>query len=320
VNQNGTARVVVTTPVPAVVLDHLAEHVDVIDVSAQPRDTWRPALASARGLLVNSQVKVDRALLDAAPALKIVASVSVGVDNIDRPALAAREILLSNSRGSLIEAVADLSYGLIIMAMRRLAYGMYWIRSGRWMTGGDAPYGRDLAGATLGIVGLGDIGSALVRRAHASEMRVIYTNRTPRADDATIGATYRPFDTLLAEADCVIALVPLTSQTRGLFNDAAFAKMKPDAVLVNAARGPVVDTASLLRALDEKRIAGAVLDVTDPEPLPPDHPLLARNDVLVVPHVGSATIETRTRMAMLAADNILAALDEKPLLTAVATS
>jgi glyoxylate reductase len=308
----------VTTPVPPVVLEHLAERTEVVDVSAQPRDAWPAVLADAQGLLVNSQVKVDGTLIAAAPALRIVASASVGVDNVDAKALAARGILLSNSRGSLIEAVADLSFGLIIMAMRRLAYGMYWVRSGRWMTEGDAPYGRDLAGATLGIIGLGDIGSALVRRAHASAMRVIYTNRTPRTDDERIGATYRPFDALLAEADCVIALVPLTPQTRGLFDDAAFAKMRPDAVLVNAARGPIVDTAALLRALDQKRIAGAVLDVTDPEPLPPDHPLLARNDVLVVPHVGSATIETRTRMAMLAAENVLAALEGKPLLTAVA--
>jgi glyoxylate reductase len=315
---NGTPRVVVTTPVPAVVLERLAQSTEVVDVSAQPRDTWPAALASAQAMLVNSTVKVDAGLIDAAPALRIVASASVGVDNIDAKALAARGVLLSNSRGSLIEAVADLSFGLIIMAMRRLAYGMHWVRSGRWMTEGDAPYGRDLAGATLGIIGLGDIGSALLRRAHASDMRVIYHNRNPRADDARIGATYRPFEDLLAESDCVIALVPLSPQTRGLFNDAAFARMKPDAVLVNAARGPVVETAALVRALDQGRIAGAVLDVTDPEPLPPDHPLLARNDVLVVPHVGSATIETRTRMAMLAAENLLAALEGKPLPTPVA--
>jgi glyoxylate reductase len=318
VHVNGRPRIVVTTPVPSVVLDHLAQHAEVVDVSTLPRETWPAALAPAQGMLVNSTVKVDRALIAAAPALRVVASASVGVDNIDAKALAARGILLSNSRGSLIEAVADLSFGLIIMAMRRLGFGMYWVRSGRWMTEGDAPYGRDLAGATLGIVGLGDIGCALVRRAHASAMRVIYTNRSRRADDDRIGATYRPFEELLAEADCVIALVPLSAQTRGLFNDAAFARMKPDAVLVNAARGPIVETAALLRALEQQRIAGAVLDVTDPEPLPPDHPLLARNDVLVVPHVGSATIETRTRMAMLAAENLLAALEGKPLLTPVA--
>jgi glyoxylate reductase len=195
---------------------------------------------------------------------------------------------------------------------------MYWVRSGRWVKEGDAPFGHDLAGATLGIIGLGDIGSAVVRRAQVSGMRVIYNNRRPRADDAATGAAYRPFEALLAEADCIVLLVPLSPQTRGLFNDAAFARMKPDAVLVNAARGPIVETAALLRALEQGRIAGAVLDVTDPEPLPPDHPLLARNEVVVVPHVGSATFETRTRMAMLAAENLLAGLDGKPLLTPVA--
>lgn len=311
-------RIVVAIKVPPSVIERLAEHADVVDVSASPRGEWPNALAGARGLLVNSTVTVDAELIAAAPQLRIVATASVGYDNIDRAALAARGIVLSNSKGSLIEAVADLTYGLVIMGMRRLGFGIEWIRCGRWLKEGDAPFGHDLAGATLGIIGLGDIGSAVVRRAHISGMRVIYHNRKPRSDDAAIGATYRPFEALLAESDCIVLLVPLSAETRGLFNDAAFARMKPEAVLVNAARGPIVDTAALLRALERRRIAGAVLDVTDPEPLPPDHPLLERSDVVVVPHVGSATVETRTRMAMLAAENLLAELDGKPLLTPVA--
>jgi glyoxylate reductase len=314
---NSKPRIVVATIVPPSVIERLSERAEVVDVSALAHSEWNGALANARGLLVSSQVAVDAALVAAAPELQIVATVSVGYDNIDVAALAHRRILLTNTKGSLIEAVADLTYGLVIMAMRRLGYGMYWVRSGRWVKEGDAPFGHDLDGATLGIIGLGDIGSALVRRAHVSGMRVIYNNRRPRADDATIGATYRPFEALLAEADCIVLLVPLSPQTRGLFNDAAFARMKPEAVLVNAARGPIVETSALLRALEQGRIAGAVLDVTDPEPLPSDHPLLARNDVVVVPHVGSATVETRTRMAMLAAENLLAELDGKPLLTPV---
>jgi glyoxylate reductase len=180
------------------------------------------------------------------------------------------------------------------------------------------PLAHDLAGATLGIIGLGDIGSAVARRAQVSGMRVIYNNRTPRTDDASLGVAFRSFDALLAEADCIVVLIPLGPQARGLFDDAAFAKMKPTATLVNAARGAIVDTAALLRALDTKRIGGAALDVTDPEPLPPDHPLVGRDDVLIVPHVGSATDETRARMAMYAADNIIAFLDGKPLLTPIA--
>lgn len=310
-------RVVVATIVPPSVIERLGEHADVVDVSTLPRSEWNGALANARGLLVSSQVPVDAALIAAAPELQIVATVSVGYDNIEVAALAKRGIVLTNTKGSLIEAVADLTYGLVIMAMRRLGYGIHWVRSGRWVKEGDAPFGHDLAGATLGIIGLGDIGRALVRRAHVSGMRVIYNNRRPRGDDEAIGATYRSFETFLAEADCIVLLVPLSPQTRGLFNDAAFARMKPEAVLVNAARGPIVETAALLRALEQRRLAGAVLDVTDPEPLPPDHPLLARKDVVVVPHVGSATFETRTRMAMLAAENLLAELDGKPLLTPV---
>ncbi|HYZ15861.1 MAG TPA: NAD(P)-dependent oxidoreductase, partial [Candidatus Acidoferrum sp.] len=220
---NPKPRIVVATKVPASVIERLAEHAEVLDVGSKPRSEWKEALARARGLLVSSGVAVDAALLEQAPELQIVSTVSVGYDNIDVSALAQRGIRLTNTKGSLIEAVADLTYGLVIMAMRRLGYGMHWVRSGRWVKEGDAPFGHDLAGATLGIIGLGDIGSALVRRAQLSGMRVIYTNRRPRADDEALGATYRPFEALLAEADCIVLLVPLTPQTRGLFDDAAFA-------------------------------------------------------------------------------------------------
>ena len=181
----------------------------------------------------------------------------------------------------------------------------------------EAPFGTDLEGAVLGIIGFGGIGPKIARRAFASGMRGIYSNRNPRDDDGRTGAAYRSFDALLAEADCVVVLVPLSPRTRGMFDDAAFAKMKRSAVFVNVARGAIADTAALLRALDAGTIAGAALDVTDPEPLPPDHPLQGRDDVLITPHVGSATDQTRTRMAMLAAQNLLAFLDGAPLLTPV---
>lgn len=309
-------RLVVATPVPASVLARLAARTPTLDVAAQPRDTWRAALAGAYGLLVSSGVAVDEALLADAPDLRIVATASVGYDNIDTAALARRGIALTNTKGALDEAVADLTFWLVTAALRNLGVGLQWVRSGRWI-GGAAPFGRDLHDATLGIVGLGAIGEAVVRRAHVSGMRVLYHNRRARPDDAQTGASYRAFDALLAEADCVVILVPLSAQTRGLFDDAAFARMKEGATLVNAARGPVVDTAALLRALESGRLGGAALDVTDPEPLAADHPLLARDDVLIVPHVGSATVQTRTRMAMLAAENLLAAIDGKTLPTPV---
>ncbi|HEY0381090.1 MAG TPA: D-glycerate dehydrogenase [Candidatus Elarobacter sp.] len=314
---NGRPIVVVLTRVPEVVLERLRERADVADVSALPREHWGAALAGATGVLSSSNVPIDAAFLAEAPELRIVAMQSVGYDNVDVPRLRERGIALTNSRGSLVEAVADLAYALVITAVRRLGPAIAWARDGRWLAHGDPPYSHDLEGATLGIVGFGAIGVALARRAHASKMNVVYHTRTPRHDDAQTGGSYRTFAALLAEADCVVALLPLTPHTRGMFGDAAFAQMKPSATFVNAARGPICDTGALLRALEQKKIAGAVLDVTDPEPLPPQHPLYAREDVVITPHVGSATIETRTRMAMLAAENLLAFADGKPLLTPV---
>jgi glyoxylate reductase len=311
------AKIVVATPMPAAVLDRLRRHAEVVDVSSLPPAEWGAALADAVGVLVSSHNEVDAAFLAAAPALRIVATWSVGYDNIDLAALAARGIVLTNTSGSLTETVADLTYALVIFAVRNLAVGLSWVRSGRWMQG-NMPYGHDLAGATLGIVGFGTIGLALAKRAQVSGMRVIYSNRNPRADDATTGASYRSFDALLAEADCVVLLVPLTDETRGLFGDAQFAQMKPTATLVNVARGAVVDTDALVRALEQKKIAGAALDVTDPEPLRPDQPLAACENVVIVPHVGSATHETRARMAMLAAENLVAFIEGKEPPTRVA--
>ncbi|HTD38839.1 MAG TPA: D-glycerate dehydrogenase [Candidatus Limnocylindrales bacterium] len=308
--------VAITTQVPQAVLDVLRQHADVLDVSSRAHAEWNAALATATGVLVSSAIPIDAAFLDAAPNLKIVATWSVGYDNVDLDALRERGIVLTNTSGSLVETVADLTYALVIFAMRNLTQGLNWVRSGRWMQG-NMPFGHDLEGATLGIVGFGQIGLAVAKRAQCSGMRVIYSNRTARPDDAQTGASYRAFDGLLAEADCVVLLVPLTPQTRGMFNDAQFAKMKPTAALVNVARGQVVDTAALVRALEQKKIAGAALDVTDPEPLPADHPLVGRDDVLIVPHVGSATYETRARMAMLAAQNLIAFFTGQPLPTPV---
>jgi len=312
-------KLAVLARVPAGVLAALRARTDVVDLSVEPRERWAPALRDATGLLVNSVLPVDAALLAQAPAARIVATVSVGYDNVDLAALRERDIALTNSRGSLDEAVADLTYALVILGMRRLGRALNWVRDGRWMKG-DAPFGTDLEGAVLGIIGFGGIGPKIARRAFASGMRVIYSNRRPRDDDDRTGASYRSFDALLAEADCVVVLVPLSPRTRGMFDDAAFAKMKPSAVFVNVARGAIADTAALLRALDAGTIAGAALDVTDPEPLPPDHPLQGRDDVIITPHVGSATDQTRTRMAMLAAENLLAFVEGVPLLTPVPLS
>ncbi|GAC1577434.1 MAG: D-glycerate dehydrogenase [Candidatus Elarobacter sp.] len=311
-------HLVVLTRVPDAVTARLRARARVTDVSDLPRAQWGAALADADGVLAGSSAPLDASFFAEAPALRIVAMQSVGYDNVDLAVLRARGIMLTNSRGSLDEAVADTAYWLVVAAMRGFGRALAWVRSGRWLEQPDAPYGHDIGGATLGIVGLGAIGTAVARRAHAGGMNVIYSNRRPREDDAQTGASYRTFDALLAQADCIVLLVPLTPQTRGLFDDAAFAKMKPTATLVNAARGAVVDTAALLRALDRRTIAGAALDVTDPEPIAADHPLQNRDDVLITPHMGSATFETRTRMAMYAAENLLAYVDGEPPKTPVA--
>ncbi|MDB5070302.1 MAG: Glyoxylate reductase [Candidatus Eremiobacteraeota bacterium] len=309
-------HLVVATRIPDAVVERLRAHADVTDVSDRPRDEWPGPLATALGVLVSSNIPIDAAFLDAAPQLRIVATWSVGYDNVDVAALAARGIILTNTSGSLVEAVADLTYALVIFAVRNLAAGLSYVRSGRWMHE-QMPFGHDLEGSTLGIVGFGQIGLAVAKRAQVSGMRVVYTNRNPRADDAATGASYRPFDALLAEADCIVLLVPLTDETRGMFGDDTFARMKPAATLVNVARGAVVDTDALLRALEQKKIAGAALDVTDPEPFPPDHPLALHENVVIVPHVGSATVETRARMAMLAAENLIAFVEGRTVPTPV---
>jgi glyoxylate reductase len=318
---------VVTTAVAPSAVDYLRARADVTDLTSVPRERWNDALATADGALVGSGTPVDAAFLEAAPKLRIVATYSVGYDNVDLRALAARGIALTNSRGSLDEAVADLTYALVIMGMRRLGLGIRWVRDGRWLKG-DMPYGKDLAGATLGFVGYGGIAQAVARRARVSGMRILYHNRSGVSPAASLdfdatgqpganAAEYRDFDALLGESDAVVVLVPLTPATRGMFDEAAFAKMKPTAIFVNAARGAVADTGALLRALEEKKIAGAALDVTDPEPFPPDHPLVARDDVVILPHIGSATNETRARMAMVAAQNLVAFAEGKELLTPV---
>ncbi|MBV8579431.1 MAG: D-glycerate dehydrogenase [Candidatus Eremiobacteraeota bacterium] len=310
-------HLVVLRHVPDAVVARLREHARVTDVSDLPRTAWGAALGDAIGVLGSSSTSIDAELVAQVPGLRIVAFQSVGYDNVDLEALRARGIVLTNARGSLVDAVADVTFWLVVAARRRFRLAVAWARDGRWMRG-DAPFSNDVADATLGIVGFGEIGPAVARRAQAAGMRVIYSNRTPRADDAQTGAAYRSFDALLAESDCVVALVPLTPQTRRMFDDDAFAKMKRTATFVNAARGAICDTDALLRALEQKTIAGAALDVTDPEPLPPDHPLYAREDVVILPHVGSATVETRTRMSMLAAENLVAFVEGKPLLTPVA--
>ncbi|WP_371381593.1 2-hydroxyacid dehydrogenase [Sporomusa aerivorans] len=276
-------------------------------------------LKDADGLFVSTNIAVNEQLLAAAPRLKVIAQPAVGYDNIDIAACTSRKIPFGNTPGVLVETTADLAFGLLLTAARRIHEGWDWVRAGKWQPGAQLPYGVDLYGKTLGIVGMGAIGSAVARRGQASGMKVIYNNRTPRADQADLKAEYCTFDQLLSEADFIVVLTPLTPESRGMFGANEFAKMKPTAYFINAARGAVVDTQALYNALQAKQIAYAALDVTDPEPLPADHPLLQLPNILIVPHIGSATTETRNRMALLAAENLLLGVEGKPLVTCVNT-
>jgi glyoxylate reductase len=228
----------------------------------------------------------------------------VGTDNIDLEAARERGVAVGNTPGVLTDATADLAMALVLAITRRLPDGVARVRDGRWGPWQPAQdLGIDLAGATLGIVGYGRIGRAVAARAQAFGMEVLHTSRSSGV----------ALDELLGRADVVSLHVPLSPLTHHLIDSVALARMKPTAYLVNTARGGVVDQAALRDALHQRRLAGAALDVTDPEPLPPDDPLLDAPNLLVVPHIGSATAGTRAKMAAMAVDNLLAALDGRPM-------
>ena len=277
---------------------------------AIPRETLLQEIIDTVALLGMVTERIDDDLLDHAPQLKIVANMAVGYDNVDVPALTRRDVVLTNTPGVLTETTADLTFALMLGIARRIGEGERRVRAGRWPVWSPFVFlGMDVHQATLGILGLGRIGAAVARRAQGFDMRVLYHNRARNKEaEEQLGCTWVDMDTLLSESDFVVVLVPLGPQTRQLISTPQLKKMKPTAFLVNAARGPIVDPPALYAALRDKVIAGAALDVTDPEPLPADDPLLTLDNCLVVPHVGSASIATRTRMATLAAENIAAFL------------
>jgi glyoxylate reductase len=248
--------------------------------------------------------------MEAAPRLRVISQVAVGYDNIDVPAATQRGIAVGNTPGVLTDATADFTFALLMAAARRIGEGMDYVRAGKWETWGlTLLLGQDVYGAALGIVGFGRIGQALAKRARGFDMRILYhdTQRQLEAE-ANLGAEYRPFEALLAESDFISLHVSLNDATRGLIDARAIQLMKPNAILVNTARGPVVNPDDLYDALSAGRIAGAALDVTDPEPLPAGHKLLALPNLIVVPHIASATVTSRTRMALMAVQNLVAGL------------
>ena len=317
-------RVLVTRVMPDEGLDPIRAACEMDlweDEVPPPRDELLRRVAGVDGLLSLLTDRVDDELLDAAgPQLKVVSNFAVGFDNIDVPACTRRGILAGNTPGVLTETTADLAFALLMAAARRIPEAVDYVRHGRWRTWGPMLLmGVDVHGATLGIVGFGRIGRELARRGRGFGMRILYHDVHPATpeEEAELGATRVELDELLATSDFVSLHVNLTDETQHLIDDAALASMKPTAVLVNTSRGPVVDHDALERALRGGSIFAAGLDVTDPEPLPADHPLVALPNCVVVPHIASASRVTRGKMAAMAAANLLAGVRGERLPTPV---
>jgi glyoxylate reductase len=301
------ARCFVTRRLPGPALTRLADQHDV--------DVWPGRLPPARtqliehaaeadGLLALLTDRIDDELLDACPRIRAIANYAVGVDNIDLDATRRRGIPVGNTPDVLTEATADLTFALLLAAARRLPEAMMAAAGGEWVTWDPAGWlGADVHGATLGIVGMGRIGRAVARRAEGFSMNVIHTGRDRQTS----------LDELLSTADFVTLHCPLTPQTHHLIDAKALTTMKPEAILINTSRGGVVDQLALAQALRDNEIAAAAIDVTDPEPPAADDPLFDAPNLIVAPHIGSATHGARAKMAELAVENLIAALDGRPM-------
>ena len=310
--------VYVTRRLPQPALQALLEtcEVEIWDREVPPPyDVIAEKIAGKAGLLCLLTDRVDAALMDSAPGLKVISQCAVGYDNVDVAAATARGIPVGNTPGVLTDATADFAFTLLMAAARRLGEAIDYVRDGRWQTWGlTLLLGQSVYGATLGIVGLGRIGQALARRARGFDMTVLYHDVARNLEaEAELDVRYRLLDDLLRESDFVSLHVGLTDDTEGLIDADKLALMKPTAVLINTSRGPVIDAEALYQALKEGQIACAALDVTDPEPLPADHKLLALPNLIVAPHIASATVTSRNMMAERAVQNLVAGLQGKRL-------
>ena len=318
------ARVFVARQIPDEALDLVRAscELDLWDGDLPPpRDALLRRVAGVDGALTLLTDKVDDAFLDAAgPQLRVVSNYAVGFDNIDVAACARRGVKVGNTPGVLTETTADLAWALLMASARRLPEGDRFVRDGKWKTWGPLLLlGPDVHGSTIGIVGFGRIGQAVARRAQGFGMEVLYHDLEPLPATVTepLGATYLPLEELLPRSDFVTLHVNLSPVTRHLINAKTLEMMKPTAVLVNTSRGPVVDQAALANALRDGVIWAAALDVTDPEPIPMDDPLVGMDDCLIVPHIASASRATRGKMAEMAVANLLAGVRGEPLPTEV---
>jgi glyoxylate reductase len=274
-------------------------------------DELNALLDGAVGAVTVGSNPIDAELMDRHPELKVVSNYAVGYDNIDVPAATARGIAICNTPDVLTQATAELAFSLLLATARRIPEGVDYVRQGKWKTWGpQLLLGQPLTGATLGIVGFGRIGKAVAQMSTGFGTRILAWDRSPETKSTDgLDVTFVDMDTLLAESDFVSVHVALSDTTRHFIGAAELKKMKPTAILINSARGPVVDSDALVDALRSGEIFAAGLDVTDPEPLPADHPLVSLPNCVVIPHIGSATAQTRDAMAELAANNLVAVLE-----------
>ncbi|WP_134701122.1 D-glycerate dehydrogenase [Ammoniphilus sp. YIM 78166] len=307
-------KVVITRRIPRQAIELLEQHATVFlwdkEEDAIPQEVLLEEVKDAHAIYTNVSDRIDREVIASAPLLKVISTMAVGFDNIDIKYATERGIAVGHTPGVLSETTADLTFALLMATARRVVEGHDYVKSGKWTSWSPMLMtGQDIYGATIGIIGMGRIGEAVARRATGFGMNILYYNRNPRPEvEEQLGAKYCLMDDLLQESDYVVLLAPGGIGTNKLMGDREFGLMKPHAIFINSSRGTNVDEAALYRALSEGQIWAAGLDVFDVEPTPTDHPLLSLPNVTALPHIGSASIATRTNMAMIAAQNIIAGL------------
>jgi len=308
----------VTRPIPEEALKKLAENAEYHIWEGElpvPREALLGEVSGVDAVLSLLTDKIDAAVMDAAPKLRVISNMAVGFDNVDVREATKRKIMVCNTPEVLTDTTADFAFALLLAAARRVVEGERIVRAGKWKTWGPMILlGQDVHHATLGIIGLGRIGAEVAKRAKGFDMKVIYYDTVRRPDlEMKLGAEFRDLRTLLAESDFVTIHTPLIPETYHLIGEEQFKLMKRTAILVNTARGPIVDPKALHNALRNRQIAYAALDVTEPEPIPLQDPLLTLDNIVIAPHIASASVATRTKMALMAVDNLLAGLKgEKP--------
>jgi glyoxylate reductase len=307
------AKVYVTRELPSAALDPLREAAAVRVWPGElppPPDALLAEAADADGLLTLLTDRIDAAIMAAAPRLRIISNMATGHDNVDIEEASRRGILVTNTPGILTETTADFAFALVLAAARRVVEADRYTRQGRWKTWGpQILLGQDVHNATLGVVGLGGVGLEVAKRGRGFGMRVLYSDSTRRPkEERRYRLAYVELEQLLAESDFISLHVPLTPETHHLVGEQELSLMKPTAVLINTARGAIVDQRALWRFLKERRIAAAAIDVSDEEPIAPDDPLLELDNIIITPHIASASVATRLGMAKMAVENLLTAL------------